>query len=141
MTIKKILNIKFILTIIFIFLIKFFLNNSFSVEPNEFLKDKKQETRARNISKNIRCVVCQNQSIDDSNAPLAKDLRLLIREKIKDGKNDKEIYKFLTNRYGNFILLKPAFNLTTLALWGLPFIFCVIGLLVVFSYNKKSKLK
>ena len=84
-------------------------------------------------------MVCQNQSIDESSAPLAKDLRILIRNKIKDGKKDKEIYKFLTDRYGDFILLKPPFKLSTLALWLLPFVFFVIGILIVLFYNKKSK--
>jgi cytochrome c-type biogenesis protein CcmH len=84
-------------------------------------------------------MVCQNQSIDESNAPLAKDLRILIRNKIKDGKKDEEIYKFLTDRYGDFILLKPPFKLNTLALWLLPFIFVLIGIFIVFSHNKKSK--
>ena len=130
---------KTFITIISICLIHFFSNNSYTVEPDEVLENKKQELRARNISKNIRCMVCQNQSIDESIAPLAKDLRILIRNKIKDGKQDKEIYKFLTDRYGDFILLKPPFKLSTLALWILPFIFLVIGIFVVFSYNKKSK--
>ena len=120
-------------------LIQFFSNNSYTVEPNETLKNQKQELRARNISKNIRCMVCQNQSIDESNAPLAKDLRILIRDKIKDGKKDEEIYEFLTDRYGDFILLKPPFKLNTLALWLLPFIFVLIGIFIVFSHNKKSK--
>ena len=120
-------------------LIQFFSNNSYAVEPNEILKSQKQELRARNISKNIRCMVCQNQSIDESNAPLAKDLRILIRDKIKDGKKDEEIYEFLTDRYGDFILLKPPFKLKTLALWLLPFIFVLIGIFIVFSHNKKSK--
>ena len=120
-------------------LIQFFSNNSYTVEPNEILKNQKQELRARNISKNIRCMVCQNQSIDESNAPLAKDLRILIRNKIKDGKKDEEIYKFLTDRYGEFILLKPLFKLNTLALWLLPFVFVLIGIFIVFFHNKKSK--
>ena len=120
-------------------LIQFFSNNSYTVEPNEILKNQKQELRARNISKNIRCMVCQNQSIDESNAPLAKDLRILIRNKIKDGKKDEEIYKFLTDRYGDFILLKPSFKLNTLALWLLPFLFVLIGIFIVFFHNKKSK--
>ena len=119
-------------------LIQFFSNNSYTVEPNEILNNQKQALRARNISKNIRCMVCQNQSIDESNAPLAKDLRILIRNKIKDGKKDEEIYKFLTDRYGDFILLKPPFKLNTLALWLLPFIFVLIGIFIVFSHNKKS---
>ena len=130
---------KTLIIIISICFIQFFSNNSYAVEPDEVLENKKQELRARNISKNIRCMVCQNQSIDESNAPLAKDLRILIRNKIKDGKKDEEIYKFLTNRYGDFILLKPAFKFNTLALWLLPFIFAVIGIFIVFSHNKKSK--
>ena len=124
---------------LFICLIQFFSSNSYTVEPNEILENQKQEFRARNISKNIRCMVCQNQSIDESKAPLAKDLRILIRNKIKDGKKDEEIYKFLTDRYGDFILLKPSFKLNTLALWLLPFIFVLIGIFIVFSHNKKSK--
>ena len=130
---------KTFIIIISICLIQSFSNNSYAVEPDEVLKNQKQELRARNISKNIRCMICQNQSIDESTALLAKDLRILIRKKIKDGKEDKEIYKFLTDRYGDFILLKPPLRLNTLALWILPFIFLVIGIFVVFSYNKKSK--
>ena len=129
---------KTFIIIIFFCLIQFFSNNSYTVEPDDVLKNKKQEIRARNISKNIRCMVCQNQSIDESSAPLAKDLRILIREKIKDGKNNEEIYKFLTDRYGDFILLKPPFKSSTLALWLLPFIFLVIGIFIVLSHNKKS---
>ena len=130
---------KTFIIIISICLIQLFPDNSYTVEPDEVLENQKQELRARNISKNIRCMVCQNQSIDESNAPLAKDLRILIREKIKDGKNNEEIYKFLTDRYGDFILLKPPFKLSTLALWLLPFIFLLIGIFIVFFHNKKSK--
>ena len=130
---------KTFIIIISIFLIQFFSNNSYTVEPDEVLKNQKQELRARDISKNIRCMVCQNQSIDESNAPLAKDLRILIRNKIKEGNRDKEIYKFLTDRYGDFILLKPPLKLSTSALWFLPFIFFIIGIFIVFLNNKKSK--
>ena len=136
---KNFLFTKVFISIIFICLIQFFSINSYGVDPDEILKNKKQESRARNISKNIRCMICQNQSIDESNAPLAKDLRILIRDKIKEGKNNEEIYKFLTDRYGDFILLKPPVKLSTLALWGLPFIFFVIGVFIVFFHNKKSK--
>ena len=125
--------------ILFICLTQFFSTSSIGVEPDEVLKNKKQELRARDISKNIRCMVCQNQSIDESNAPLAKDLRILIRDKIKEGKNNKEIYKFLTDRYGDFILLKPPLKSSTLALWFLPFVFFIIGIFVIFWHNKKSK--
>ena len=130
---------KTFIILLSICLIQFFSSNSYAVEPNEILENQKQEFRARNISKNIRCMICQNQSIDESSAPLAKDLRILIRNKIKDGKKDKEIYKFLTDRYGDFILLKPPFKLNTLALWLLPFVFVLIGIFIVFFHNKKSK--
>ena len=130
---------KIFITLIFIFISQLLLNNSYSVEPDEILQNPKQELRARNISKYIRCMVCQNQSIDESIAPLAKDLRILIRNQIKDGKNDEEIYKFLTDRYGDFILLKPAFKLNTLALWLLPFVFVLVGIFIVFFHNRKSK--
>jgi len=121
------------------FIIQFFLNVSYAVEPDEILKKQEYELRARNISKNIRCMICQNQSIDESNAPLAKDLRILIRNKIKEGSNDKEIYKFLTDRYGDFILLKPPLHLNTLVLWFLPFILLALGIYIVFYHNKKSR--
>ncbi len=125
--------------ILFICLTQFFSTSSIGVEPDEVLKNKKQEFRARDISKNIRCMVCQNQSIDESNSPLAKDLRILIRNKIKEGNEDEEIYKFLTDRYGDFILLKPPFKFSTYALWLLPFIFLMVGIFVIYSHNKKSK--
>ena len=134
-----IINKKNFILILFIFLIHIFSSNTFAVEPDEILKNKKQELRARNISKNIRCVVCQNQSIDESNAFLAKDLRILIRNKIKEGKKDEEIYKFLTDRYGDFILLKPPMKLSTSALWFLPFLFFIIGIFIIYHHNKKSK--
>ena len=130
---------KKIIIIISIFLAQFFLFASHSVEPEEILKNSKQEIRARNISKNIRCMVCQNQSIDESSADLAKDLRVLIRNKIKEGSSDKEIYKFLTSRYGDFILLRPPMKLGTLILWFTPLILLLAGILFLFYHNKKSK--
>mgnify|MGYP001244933896 CR=1 FL=1 len=139
MIINKIILIKIFLIITVICLIQFFSNNSNTVEPDEILQDQKQELRARNISKNIRCMVCQNQSIDESNAPLARDLRILIRNKIIEGNKDEEIYKFLTDRYGDFILLNPPLKSSTLVLWFLPFIFLLIGIFVIFSHNKKSR--
>ena len=136
------MNIKKTFLVLLTFsLFQFFSHSSFTIEPDEILKDQKLELRARNISKNIRCMVCQNQSIDDSSAPLAKDLRLLIRDKILDGYNDKEVYAYLTDRYGDFILLKPPFKLSTLALWFLPFVFFLTGIFLVFFHNKKSKKK
>ena len=131
---------KTLLSIVIIFvLIQFISKNSYSVEPEEFLQNPKQEKRARDISKNIRCLVCQNQSIDDSSAPLAKDLRALIRIKVQENDSDEEIYKFLTDRYGDFILLKPPFKISTFLLWSLPFVFVIIGIFILFVHNKKSK--
>jgi len=117
------------------------INTCSAVEPEEFLKDPIQELRARDISKNIRCLVCQNQSIDDSSAPLAKDLRIIIRDKIKEDLTDKEIYKFLTDRYGDFVLFNPPFKLSTIFLWIFPFVLFVIGFCVIFWHNKKSTIK
>ena len=130
---------KNFIRVMLIFFFTLFINNSYSVEPDEILINKQQEIIARNISKNIRCMVCQNQSIDDSGSPLAKDLRILIRNKVKEGKTEKEIYNFLTDRYGDFILLKPAFKLNTLALWFLPIVFVLIGIYVIYYHNKKFR--
>ena len=130
---------KTFIIILPLLIFQLFAFNGYGVEPDEVLKNNKQELRARNISKNIRCLICQNQSIDDSSAALAKDLRILIRKKIVDGKNDKEIYKFLSDRYGDFILLKPPVKLSTLALWILPFIFLFVGFLIILIHHKKSK--
>ena len=134
------MNIRKTFLIILIFsLFQFFSNTSYTVEPDEILENEKQEVRARNISKNIRCMVCQNQSIDESNAPLAKDLRILIRNQIKEGKKDSQIYMFLRERYGDFILLKPAVKLSTWALWFLPVVFLIIGIFILYYHNKKYK--
>ncbi len=132
----KLINFAWILSLI----MSFSYTNSFSIEPEEILKNPNQELRARTISKNIRCMVCQNQSIDDSSAPLAKDLRILIREKIEKNYTDDEIYLFLTERYGDFILLKPPLNLNTYFLWFLPLIFLLIGMAIIINLNKKTKI-
>ena len=136
---KNFLLTKIFILIIAICLNQFFSATSYGVDPDEILQNHKQELRARNISKNIRCMICQNQSIDESNASLARDLRILIRNKIKEGNSDEEIYIFLTARYGDFLLLIPPFKLSTLALWLLPLIFFVVGVFIVFWHNKKSK--
>ena len=93
---------------------------SFAVQPDEILPDSALETRARTLSRELRCMVCQNQSIDDSDAPLARDLRLLVRERLKAGDTDGEVLDFLTARYGQFVLLKPRFGWDTALLWGAP---------------------
>ena len=129
----------FFLYILLILTSPFVVNKCNAVEPEEFLKDPKQELRARNISQNVRCLICQNQSIDESSAPLAKDLRIIIRNKITEGSTDEEVYKFLTDRYGDFILLNPPFKTSTILLWILPFIFFLIAIVVLYWHNKNSK--
>jgi cytochrome c-type biogenesis protein CcmH len=108
-----------------------------AVEPGEVLADAGLEERARTISANLRCVVCQNQSIDDSNADLARDLRLVVRERLVKGDTDKEIYDFVAARYGDFVLLRPPFNARTVLLWGGPALVFLIGLTGVFIYFRR----
>jgi cytochrome c-type biogenesis protein CcmH len=93
-----------------------------AVQPNEVLKDPVLEKRARNLSTGLRCLVCQNESIDDSNAPLARDLRLLVRERLQSGDSDQQIIDFLVARYGQYVLLKPPFQAQTLLLYATPFL-------------------
>lgn len=95
-------------------------SGAWAVEPNEMLADPVLEARARAISKELRCMVCQNESIDDSQAPLAHDLRVLVRERLKAGDSDAQVMNFLVSRYGEFVLLKPPLSWHTLALWGTP---------------------
>jgi cytochrome c-type biogenesis protein CcmH len=91
-----------------------------AVQPDEIMSDPGKEARARDLSRELRCMVCQNQSIDDSEAPLARDLRLLVRERIAAGDSDNQVMEFLVARYGQFVLLKPRFERETLLLWLLP---------------------
>ena len=99
-----------------------------AVEPDEILPDAAQEARARDLSQHLRCVVCQNQSIDDSNAPLARDFRILLRERIKAGDTDQAAIDFIAARYGNFVLLKPPVQLETLLLWFGPGLVLLLAL-------------
>jgi cytochrome c-type biogenesis protein CcmH len=95
---------------------------AFAVEPDEMLPDPALEARAQDISRHLRCVVCQNQTIDDSNAPLAHDMRLLVRERLAAGDSDQEAIDYIVARYGNFVLLRPPFQADTWALWIAPFL-------------------
>lgn len=94
---------------------------AYAVQPDEILPNPALEQRARAISGGLRCLVCQNQSIDDSDAPLARDLRILVRERLVAGDDDKAVVAFVVARYGDFVLLRPPFNAHTLLLWGAPF--------------------
>lgn len=98
-----------------------------AVEPDEILSDPTLEARARDVSTGLRCLVCQNQSIDDSAAPLAKDLRVIVRERLQAGDTDDQIRAFLVQRYGDFVLLKPPLEASTLLLWGTPLLVVVLG--------------
>jgi cytochrome c-type biogenesis protein CcmH len=93
---------------------------AYAVQPDEIMSDPAKEARARDLSRELRCMVCQNQSIDDSEAPLARDLRLLVRERIAAGDSDAQVIDFLVARYGEFVLLKPRLEPHTLLLWLLP---------------------
>jgi cytochrome c-type biogenesis protein CcmH len=112
----------------------------FAVESKEMLVDPALEARARNLSKELRCMVCQNQSIDDSEAPLAHDLRVLVRERLKAGDSDTQVVNFLVARYGEFVLLRPPFSWHTAALWGLPPAALLIGIVtIVVSVRRRRK--
>jgi cytochrome c-type biogenesis protein CcmH len=109
-----------------------------AVEPDEVLQDPTLEARAREISEGLRCLVCQNQSIDDSEAPLAKDLRLLVRERLKAGDSDEQIVDFIVARYGEFVLLKPRFEPHTLLLWfATPAVFLAALLIIALAYRRR----
>ena len=111
-----------------------------AADPSERLPDPAQEARARAIFADTRCLVCQNESIDDSEAELARDLRTVVRQQIRAGKSDAEVRRFLTDRYGEFVLLTPKFSLANLALWGGPFAVVILGagLLVARLRNRSS---
>ena len=98
-----------------------------AVNPDEVLKDPALEKRARDISAELRCMVCQNQSIDDSDADLARDLRLLVRERLKAGDSDRQVLDYLVDRYGEFVLLKPRFSAATVLLWVTPLVLLLLG--------------
>ena len=112
---------------------------AYAVSPDEMLKDPVLEARARVLSQELRCMVCQNQSIDDSEAPLAKDLRLLVRERLVKGDTDKQVLDFLVARYGAFVLLKPPLETETLLLWGLTPVVLLIGIGALFVMARRRK--
>jgi len=110
-----------------------------AVEPDEILQDPVLEQRAREISKELRCVVCQNQDIDSSNAGVARDLRILVRERLVAGASDEEVIDYVHARYGDYVLMRPPFNLSTAALWFAPFVLALAALLIGWSVLSASR--
>ena len=108
-----------------------------AVQPDEIMSDPGRESRSRDLSRELRCMVCQNQSIDDSDAPLARDLRLLVRERIAGGDSDNQVIDFLVARYGEFVLLKPRLSPHTLLLWLLPPLALAGGGLALWFYSRR----
>jgi cytochrome c-type biogenesis protein CcmH len=110
---------------------------AFAVQPDEVLADSALEARARALSQELRCLVCQNQSIDDSDALLARDLRLLLRERLKSGDSDQQVLDFLVARYGEFVLLRPPLGWHTVLLWLTPGLLLAIGAIVLFAAGRR----
>ena len=109
-----------------------------AVQPDELLSDRALEGRARTLSAELRCLVCQNQSIDDSDAPLARDLRLLVRDRLKAGDSDSAVLDFVVRRYGEFVLLKPVIAPHTLVLWGGPLVVVIAGIVGLIATRRRS---
>lgn len=110
---------------------------AFAVNPDEVLTDPALEARARTLSSQLRCMVCQNQSIDDSNAELARDLRLLVRERLKNGDSDEAVIDYVVSRYGEFVLLNPRLRGETLLLWGAPIVLFLAGATAMILFVRK----
>ncbi|WP_062016461.1 cytochrome c-type biogenesis protein [Aureimonas sp. AU4] len=110
-----------------------------AVQPDEILPDPALEARARTISAELRCMVCQNQSIDDSDAPLAKDLRVLVRQRLQAGDSDEGVRDYLVARYGQFVLLRPRLEWETIALWGTPAVLLVFGGVLAWSARRRAR--
>ena len=115
------------------------LGPALAVTPDEMLKDPANEARARALSTGLRCMVCQNQSIDDSDADLAHDIRVLVRERIAAGDSDEAVIRFLVARYGDFILLKPPVNAETILLWAIPFATLALGAVAVVAASRRRR--
>jgi cytochrome c-type biogenesis protein CcmH len=113
------------------------LVSAHAVQPDEILPDPALEQRARALSRELRCMVCQNQSIDDSDAPLARDLRLLVRERLSAGDKDDQVINFLVARYGEFVLLKPRIAWHTAVLWGAPVVLLLMGVAILFAFGRR----
>ena len=116
--------------------------HTLAVQPGEILKDPALELRARELSAELRCLVCQNQSIDDSSAPLARDLRLVVRERLVAGDTNEQVMRYVVDRYGEFILLRPPFRMGTLLLWISPLVAFAAGLVwMIVAWRRRSRMR
>ncbi len=127
------MTMKAALTWFVLFAALLFSGSAFAVRPDEVLANPALEARARSISEGLRCMVCQNQSIDESDADLARDLRLLVRERLVAGDSDAEVVDYVVSRYGEFVLLKPRFNQHTVLLWAAPLALLLAGAFAVLA--------
>jgi cytochrome c-type biogenesis protein CcmH len=130
--VRKLIAISFV-----VWMAAFAASNAYAVQPDEIMSDPAKESRARDLSRELRCMVCQNQSIDDSEAPLARDLRLLERERIAAGDSDAQVIDFLVARYGEFVLLKPRLKPHTLLRWLLPPLALAGGGLALWMHGRR----
>jgi cytochrome c-type biogenesis protein CcmH len=129
--------LKQILACVFVVTVMMGSSGAYAVQPDEIMSDPAKESRARDLSRELRCMVCQNQSIDDSEAPLARDLRLLVRERIAAGDSNAQVIDFLVARYGEFVLLKPRLERHTLLLWLLPPLALAGGGLALWIHSRR----
>ncbi|MBZ9860664.1 cytochrome c-type biogenesis protein [Mesorhizobium sp. CA12] len=132
------MNARFSLASLVLLLALFFAGAAQAVKPDEVLQDPALEVRARALSEGLRCMVCQNQSIDESDADLARDLRILVRQRLVAGDTDQQVMDYIVSRYGEFVLLKPRFSLRNALLWGTPvFLLLAGGLFIVLSARSR----
>jgi cytochrome c-type biogenesis protein CcmH len=133
------MNVRLSLTSIVLLLALFFAGTALAVKPDEMLADPALEARARALSEGLRCMVCQNQSIDESDADLARDLRILVRQRLVAGDTDQQVMDYVVSRYGEFVLLKPRFDLRNALLWGTPVLLLFIGgIFIALSARSRS---
>lgn len=124
---------------VFLAILLAFATPVLAADPSEMLKDPVQEKRAQALGKDLRCLVCQNESIEDSNADLAKDLRIIVRERIAAGESDSQVRQYVVDRYGDYVLLKPPFKASTLVLWLGPFALLLAGIAAIFAFYRRRQ--
>ena len=130
---------KLVAILLTLLMVAFAASAARAVQPDEIMSDPAMEARARDLSRELRCMVCQNQSIDDSEAPLAHDLRVLVRQRLESGDSDRQVLDYLVARYGDFVLLRPPFKPETLLLWGLPPAALAVGLIALILMARRRK--